>query len=337
MPRQTVRKHLSLQQKRRLESLHEERLERRLEQGHEAAAVLVESVLGEPEEGLVITHFGLNVELESAHGERLRCAVRETTAEEPVCGDRVLWRRASNGQGVIDTVLPRHGVLRRPGPFGRLLTAAANVDRLVVTVAALQPNLGLLDRTLVAAEVAGIEPLILFNKVDLAADRATLARQAAPYRAMDYAVLMVSALTGEGLAALEQALRQGVNAFVGQSGVGKSSLIARWTPNEAVRVAAVNQSTGRGRHTTTVARLYPLPGGGKLIDSPGVRAFGLHGVTAAEVPRTFRDIAPYLNQCRFSDCSHRHEPNCAVRTAAAQGLIAPARLASLHNILDSLG
>lgn len=340
MPRKSVRKHLTQRQRRQLESIHQQRLTRQEERRHEAAESLMTGPLGEMEEGLVIAHYGLNVEVEAADGSRWRCAVRETTPEEPVCGDRVLWQRAGEEQGVISGITPRHGVLRRPAAFGRLQTVAANVNLLVITMEAILPNTGLLDRYLVAAGAAGIEPLVLLNKADQVApgeERQDLKLVMAPYRKMKYPILLVSARSGEGLAELEAALRGHTSVFVGQSGVGKSSLIARWVPRETIRVGAVNRVTGRGRHTTTVARLYHLPGGGHLIDSPGVRAFGLHGVTADQVPHHFRDIAPYLTRCRFSDCSHTNEPGCAVLTAIHKGKIAVERLESLHRILDSLG
>ena len=191
---------------------------------------------------------------------------------------------------------------------------------------------------MVAAAMAGMEPIIVVNKMDLSVSDALAGLEAvlAPYRAMGYPVLMVSVATGKGLPELEAHLRGQVSIFVGQSGVGKSSLIARWITASAIKIRAVNAETGKGRQTTTVARLYHLPAGGSLIDSPGIRAFGLYGLSAEKVVGYFPDIITFLGGCRFSDCSHHHEPACAVQAGVAAGAIYPARLASLHRIMASL-
>lgn len=333
---------LNQRQQSRILAIHTQRVARSREKIRDTAERLLDdNTLGPEIEGLVIVHYGLNVVVEDDHGGRWRCAVRETVPNDPVCGDRVIWRQGGEGEGVITGLMPRTTVLQRPIPYEGLRAMAANVDRMVVVTSAGDPNLGLVDRYLVAASAAGIEPLIVINKYDLLAQdkelRQGLKEFFKPYKAMDYQVLRVSARQGEGLDDLEAALVDHVSVFVGHSGVGKSSLISRWAPpDQVLRIGAVHAPTGRGRNTTAVAQLYHLPAGGALIDSPGVREFGLESFPAADVARHFRDLAPYLGLCRFSDCSHRHEPQCAVLRAVKKGEVDFRRLESYYRIVDSL-
>ncbi|MBF0127394.1 MAG: ribosome small subunit-dependent GTPase A [Magnetococcales bacterium] len=332
MPRQRSSGKLTLHQQARIAGARQERTARR----RGAVVVEEEGNWGAEEDGLVVAHYGYNVAVKGADGVECRAAVRETLSEDPVCGDKVRWRRNERGEGIIEALEPRHGVLVRPTFRGARQVLAANVDQMVITVAAYHPNTGLIDRYLVAAEVAGIVPIIVVNKMDLVEAEEDLNFFLAPYPEMGYLVIKVSAVAGKGLKSLGKCLQDRVSVVVGHSGVGKSSLIARWVPDETLSVRTVNRTTGKGRHTTAVARLYPLEGGGALIDSPGIRAFGLSGVAAADIPRYFRDIAPYLDQCRFSDCRHREEPGCQVKKAVKKGKIDALRLESLHRMVDSL-
>ncbi|ABK45644.1 ribosome small subunit-dependent GTPase A [Magnetococcus marinus MC-1] len=333
-------KKLSDQQKRRIEAIRERRMNRKQAKSAEHAAEFDAQGLGEPREGLVIAHYGLNVAVTSEGMAEHRCAVRETLPENPVCGDRVIWRPGLNEQGVIEDIMPRSNVLRRPGPYNRLQTLAANLDRLLVTTSAALFNPFLVDRYLVAASAANIEPVIIVNKMDLIRDEESLddlAMLLAPYQEMEYEIVPVSATTGQGMGELDDILSFGLSAFVGQSGVGKSSLVAHWIDDLSLRIADVNAHTGKGRHTTTVAHLYPLKSGrGGIIDSPGVRAFGLHGVEPEEVIHHFRDLAPLAQQCHFNDCKHEQEPGCAVLEAIEHEIADAIRLESYHRILESI-
>lgn len=303
----------------------------------DAEVSLLDTVdLGEEEEGVVTAHFGFNVEVKDGTGERFRCAVRKSLLEEPVCGDRVRWMRAGEGQGVISGIQQRFSVLQRPLSYRRVQTIAANVDQVFIVTVAHDPHFGLLDRYLVAAGAAGIQAVLVVNKIDLVDDPAGVKASFAHYERMGYGVLFTSTVSLEGLSELLEALAGRVSVLVGQSGTGKSSLAAQWISESSLRIGAVNQLTGQGRHTTTVASLYALPKGGHLIDSPGIRAFGLHGVAPEEVGRYFVEIAPFLGTCRFSDCQHAQEPHCVVQRAVQSGEIHPDRLESLRQIQVSL-
>jgi ribosome biogenesis GTPase len=250
-----------------------------------------------------------------------------------VVGDRVEVAERSGSLHAV-RVLPRRTVLRRREREGERLLAA-NVDRLViVTAVGPQFRAGLVDRMLVAAEVDEITPLIVVNKIDLPDAESTLA-DAARYTGLGYEVLPMSVVSGAGLEALGDALGGRVSVLAGHSGVGKSSLLNRLAPDAGRAIAEVNPITGKGRHTTSVAEGYPFRGG-VLIDLPGVREFGLAGVT----PRRLADAMPDLREaaagCRFADCSHDVEPGCAVRGAVDAGRIARARYESYLRILESL-
>ncbi|MBF0214349.1 MAG: ribosome small subunit-dependent GTPase A [Magnetococcales bacterium] len=336
MPRKRSDKQLSLRQ---LERMRVARVSRNARVSGEDPSLEPGGGAGEPgqeESGRVVSHFGLNVEVEDQEGKRYRCAVREAMLDEPVCGDRVVWRRVGENQGVIVALEERLSLLRRPGPYSRLLTVAANVDRIVVVAAGGNLNTGLLDRYLAAAHKAGIPPIVVINKIDRVVDPEGEALALAPYPRMGYDLFRVSALSGEGLEPLEAALQGLTSVFVGESGVGKSSLVGCWIQDEILKTAAVHAGTGQGRHATTTARLYRLPRGGWLIDSPGVREFGLHGIVREEVPGLFRDMVPHLGRCRFSDCRHQREPGCALRLAVERGEIAEARLTSMFRIMESV-
>lgn len=265
---------------------------------------------------------------------------REEETAAVVVGDEVEWEavetEAGGGhpRGRITAVRPRRNELRRgTGPAERreMRTVAANLTRFLVVSAFREPpyRTGLLDRALALAYDAGIPPALVFNKRDLAddADRAGLEEALAPYRALELPVFLVSALTGEGIGALGSALGGERSVLFGHSGVGKTELLAALSGAERRRGGLDRRK--RGRHTTTAAEIVALPGGGEIVDTPGVRALGLDGLTPERVAAAYPDLAPFAADCRFPGCSHRAEPDCAVRAAVEAGEVHPARHESL--------
>jgi ribosome biogenesis GTPase len=196
----------------------------------------------------------------------------------------------------------------------------ANVDQILIVGSAAEPMLKphLIDRMLVTAEKARIRPVICINKIDLV-DPVDLQPLVGVYGQMGYQVLLLSAETGFGIDRLRRVLANRQSVVAGQSGVGKSSLLNTVEPALKLRVRTVSDETQKGRHTTTTARLIPLPHGGYVVDTPGIRQFQLWDVIPEEVACYFRDLRPFVSHCRFPDCTHTHEAGCAVKDAAADG------------------
>ncbi|MFZ1937184.1 MAG: ribosome small subunit-dependent GTPase A [Thermoguttaceae bacterium] len=280
-------------------------------------------------QGRVLSVFGLLSTVEDQCGVVYQCATRrllKTLATDQrhvvAAGDRVVFRPVENSdpkEGLIERVEPRRGCICR-AVRGRQQILVANVDQLAIVSSAVEPRLKphLIDRMLVTAEKGGVRPLICINKVDLV-DPAGLQPLVGVYAQMGYEVLLVSAVSGFGVERLHRALAGRANVVVGQSGVGKSSLLNRIDPSFDLNVAPVSEDNEKGKHTTSTARLLRLAGGGYVVDTPGVRQFQLWDVTVEEVAGYFRDVRPYVNLCRFPDCTHTHEDGCAVKNAVADG------------------
>jgi len=288
---------------------------------------------GQP--GLVLAHYGQVSLVEDGNGEVLRCATRRNLPRT-VCGDRVLWQASNPREGVIVRVLERNTTLARPDNNERVRPVAANLNQIVVVIAC-KPSFeyGMLDRYLVAAELIGATPVIVVNKSDLldTESRAKLEQRLAIYEDIGYSLLFISTRTTDGLRDLHQQLKSHTSILVGQSGVGKSSLVQALLPDLDIRIGALSQVTGLGRHTTTVTMLYHLPDGGDLIDSPGVRDFSLSPVAVDQLAQGFREFRAYLGQCRFHNCRHASEPGCAVQDAARSGAINQRRLANYRELV----
>jgi len=263
-------------------------------------------------------------------------------AEAPVAGDVVRFTETGHGSGQILGVLPRRNRLVRrsavpmPGAHAFEQVIAANVDVVVPVFAAADPppRWNLLDRYLASAESLDLPSLVCITKLDLVQENANghrqeLEHEVEAYRTIGYPVLLTSTHSGLGLNALKQALQGRLAVFVGKSGVGKTSLLNALSPGLGLRVNEVNQVTGKGRHTTTQAELFPLASGGGVIDTPGVREFGLWDVDTGDLALFFPEMRPFAGHCRFGlGCTHEDEPGCAIRRAVMEGQISPRRYQS---------
>lgn len=294
--------------------------------------------------GRVLNVNGLLSTVETEDGTLHQCATRrllKTLSTDQrhvvVAGDIVSFRPANAGEGIIERVEPRHGVLSRASR-GRQHVIVANVDQLLIIGSAAEPDLkpNLIDRMLVTAERARIRPVICINKVDLI-DPADLQPLIGVYGQMGYQVLLTSAETGQGIDSLRQLLHDCESVVSGQSGVGKSSLLNSIQPELGLRVSTVSRENQKGRHTTTTAQLIPLLGGGYVVDTPGIRQFQLWDVIPEEVGGYYRDIRPYVDRCRFANCTHMHESECAVKDAVADGRVDARRYESYcHLFADDM-
>jgi ribosome biogenesis GTPase len=264
-------------------------------------------------------------------------AVAEIKAVDPVAiGDRVRFVDASNGAGLVVEVLPRANKLvrRAAGPKPLEQVIVANVDQIVPVFAATFPDpiWELLDRYLAASESQEVPALICISKVDLA-DQGALAEAVREYEQIGYRVVLTSARTGVGIDELRQALRGRLSVLMGKSGVGKTSLLNAIEPGLGQRVSEVSQVTGKGKHTTTHLELFALTTGGAIVDTPGMREFGLWGVDGADLAVTFPELRPFLGSCRFgTGCQHESEPGCAVKAAVESGAISRRRFESYRRL-----
>lgn len=324
--------------------------------------------LGREQPGLIIAHYGAQVEVEpldaaitpksvepdfiaadatklmpldacsssAATGIIRRCHFRSHVGAL-VAGDRVIWRDG-DPIGLVVAVAPRKTELCRPDPYGDLKAIAANIDRLLVVIAPFpEPHSQLIDRYIVAAEAANIQPVLILNKSDrLTADNGPQLRALlSVYRSIGYPALETSAISEHGLEPLMQLLEQGTSAVVGQSGVGKSSLVNALIPTANTAVGALSTAAQKGAHTTTTARFFHLPGNGSLIDSPGIRKFGLWHMDEQTILNGFVELRPFIGHCRFRDCQHMQEPGCRIRQAFEDEHICAARMQSFEYLRNN--
>ena len=285
--------------------------------------------MNQPLQGQILAAFGRRYLVELPGGEQLDCVPRGKKSEV-ACGDVVEIMRTAEGQAVIERITPRKSLLYRSVAFREKLIAA-NVTQIIVVVAA-EPSFDdeLLARCLIAAHDQQIATLIVLNKCDLTASAQAARAQLAPYRAIGYPVLELTAT--ESAAPLLPYLQGHSSVLVGQSGMGKSTLINSLLPNARAATREISTALDSGKHTTTHARLYHLNADSDLIDCPGVQAFGLHHLSLGEIEEGFIEFAQYRGQCRFRDCRHLHEPGCALIKAVQDGKINARRLKLFQQI-----
>ena len=317
-----AKRKLTQQQSRRIESRKNDRIRK---------------LSGDEIAGTVIGQGGHLLDVETSSGTHT-CARRKNIGAV-VTGDRVLLDETIPGEFVIAVVMPRDSLLARPDSRGQLKAIAANIDRIFI-IAAIKPELneGMIDRYLVTAEALAITPVIVLNKIDLLEHEQLVSyrQRLSLYSDLGYEVLETSAKQQHGMDTLMPALQGHTSIFVGQSGVGKSSLVNMLLPEVNAKTAEISTSSNKGTHTTSASRLYHLPQGGDLIDSPGVREFGLWEIGDNEVFNGFVEFRPYRGLCKFNDCQHKSEPGCAIHTAIESGDISQMRFDSYRRILESL-
>lgn len=343
-----AKRKLNKRQAWRIEKIQQEKAQRAQRKERDISEQLNAGELGEEIHGQVIAHFGTQVEVEDQNRDKYRCYLRANLGSL-VTGDKVVFRPGpetlvvTTGEtvrtGVVETVLERSSELSRPNPYNEIKPVAANIDFIVLVIAPEpEAHANLIDRYLVAAENCYIEPIILLNKTDLLDDvsRPRFDEMLSTYEELGYRTLRVCSKEESSLGEFKEFLNNRVSVFVGQSGVGKSSLIDTLLPEEELKVGALSHASKKGRHTTTTARLYHFPAGGDLIDSPGIREFGLWHMNEDEVLHGFKEIRHLSGYCRFRDCNHEKEPGCAILEAVDKGEISELRFSSYKRILETL-
>ena len=335
------KKQLNRRQLWRIRKMQEAYADRAAKQEARLQTTLSGAELGSEQQGIVISNFGQQLDIEALEGPRqgdiFRCFQR-SNLEQLVTGDYVIWQEG-DPVGVVIAALPRQNFLERPTGMGELRPVAANIDQIVIVIAPLpEPFANLVDRYLVAAEHYGLAPLLLLNKSDLINDdnRAALSALLLTYRDIGYPVLEVSSRHGDGMMALRELLDDRTSVFVGQSGVGKSALINHLLPGTNTLEGALSEAGDKGRHTTTSARLFHFPDGGDLIDSPGIREFHLEHLDEETLENGFIEFRLFLGHCKFRDCRHEHEPGCRLKQAVENGEISAHRIDSFRLIRNTI-
>lgn len=274
-------------------------------------------------QGLVVAAYGKRYQVELADRSRISCVTRGKKTDL-ACGDKVTIKLTDKAEGVVEKCLERTSILYRSSTI-KSKTIATNVSQVIIVLAT-QPSFyeALLNRCLVAAEAANIKPLIILNKCDLA-DASDAKTKLALYQDLGYQVLHLSAK--QDIATLWPYLKDHQSVLVGQSGMGKSTIINALLPDQNVRTQVMSEALDSGKHTTTAAHLYHLDTTSSLIDSPGLQEFGLNHLSQTDLELAHIEFRPYLGKCRFNNCSHTHEPDCAVAMAVNAGKISLTRLA----------
>ena len=284
--------------------------------------------------GTIVAAYGKRFQVELSDDQKRISCVTRGKKTDLACGDNVTLKLTDKHEGVIESILPRKTLLYRSNAFKSKMLAA-NVTQIIIVLAT-QPSFyeALLNRCLIAAEAAGIKALIVLNKCDLA-DNDDAKQKLALYTGLGYQVLALSAT--EDISALRPYLQGEASILVGQSGMGKSTIINALLPDADVRTREVSLVLDSGKHTTTAAHLYHLDAHSQLIDSPGLQEFGLHHLSTDELEHAFIEFRPYLGKCRFNNCKHLQEPDCAIKEAMTTNKVRSERLAIYQMLRTEIG
>ncbi len=330
-----TQRRLTQKQKRHIKRIQEKRRERLSNRVEES---LDQHDTDAPLEGKVIARHGQNLAVADRSGNIHHCLSRQNIGQI-VCGDQVVWQATEPGYGVVTARLERSSVLARPDYSGREKPLAANITLLVIVLAP-EPEFSeyLLDQYLVTAETISVPALIAINKTDLIKGESgdQFNQRIRLYEEIGYPVARISAHTKHGLDPMIERLRGETSILVGQSGVGKSSIINALLPDLDLQVGRLSEATNLGKHTTSASTCYSLPSGGELIDSPGVRSFRLLKLSRGELENGFREFRPFLGSCQFNDCQHLQEPGCAIKQAVTERKISQQRLDNFIHLANTM-
>ena len=334
---------LSRKQEWRAQKIQDERIkraEKKLQkaQGQENQEGQDEEQTSNHHNGFVIASFGTQFIVENEQGERFNSLARQNLGAI-VVGDKIIFETFTTGDAVITAILDRCSLLERPNYTGTTKPVAANIDQIVV-MSAIEPmlNTAMIDRYLVAIERAEIHPIIVINKTDLLSEDElnALKKSLSYYEEIGYEVMYVATKSQRGLSTIEDILHDKVSILVGQSGVGKSSTIKAILPDIKIQIGEISKISKLGKHTTSASQWYHLADKGAIIDSPGVRDFGLWHLEKESVAWGFKEFRPFLGTCKFSNCSHINEPECAIIDAVENKKIPVERWENFMKIYLSL-
>ena len=311
---------LTRRQKWRLEKIQAERIARANKVADNSQDLNTDA---KAQTGLVITRYGQHLLVESNSGNLVQCTARRNI-DLSVAGDQVIFQATDNNKGIVTALFKRDNTLKRSKKL-----IATNIDELCLIVA-IEPHyqFDLIDRYLIVAENQNLPIRLIVNKIELSSNIKQVKIDFAMYEAIGYPVSYLSVKAQTGINTLKAQLNDKTQIFLGQSGVGKSSLINELIPELNLRVNQISTKSKLGKHTTTNTTLYHIPSGGDLIDSPGVREFHLDNLSNKEILNGFKEFKPFINQCKFRNCAHINEPNCGVKNALETDDIHPKRYAS---------
>lgn len=287
------------------------------------------------DKGLVLKRFGRHAEVEDEAGKIFHCTIRPNI-DSLVAGDEVVWQKTATNKGIVLSRFDRKTVLERPDNRGKIKPIASNITQIIVVIAP-KPilSLPLLDSYLILAEYLKLDICIVLNKTDLACENIKKDLNDI-YFGLGYNLLFLSKFESDGIDKLKEKLQNQTNIFVGQSGVGKSSIIASILPHERIITQEISASTELGCHTTSNACFYHLPSGGALIDSPGIRDFSLNQLEIKDFSWGYREFRQFQSECKFRNCNHNNTPQCGVIAAVKDGKISITRYENFIKLTNQI-